>query len=270
MYLSAQNIKAKMNEFSRLFSIERNIFQRFVIVYKYIRFLNSDPLVKDILQKILDDTAKYIGEPEECLNEDEFLDVRGQALFSNEFWLYYNNLEIIYGKMRKIKNCRIKDKNEFMALCNLFSKPYSSEMLKLSFKVVNSEIFDRLDQECFFNPNKNENKTYFDEDKSILYINNKAVKINIQDKVTNAHKILKHIFITNKENVLDDFFYSEIAEDEFNDLEYKQDKKNWQKYHTACKEIKRKIEEQANIKNFIIFNTGRKGRIKINKKYLKN
>jgi hypothetical protein len=270
MNLSSQNIKEKMNEFARLFSIERNIFQRFVIVYKYIRFLNSDPLVKDVLQKIFDDTAKIIGEPDDCLDEKKFLDVKGQALFSREFWIYYGNLEIIYGKMKQIKDCLIKDKKEFDTLCRLFSKPYSKQMLELSFKVVNSEVFDRIDQECFFCCNDKDDKTYFDENKSILYIKGRKIRINKRDKITNSHKILNHIFITNKDNLKDDFYYAEIAEDEFGELEYGKDSKAWERYHDACKYINKVVKEQTEkqIKKFLIYNTGSKGRVKLNKKFI--
>ncbi len=83
-----------MNEFARLFSLETNLFQRLVIVYKYIRFLNTDPLAKNILQKIFNDTAKIIGKVEGCMDETKFLDVEGQALFSRDFWIYYKNLEM--------------------------------------------------------------------------------------------------------------------------------------------------------------------------------
>lgn len=270
MNLSAQNIKEKMDEFARLFSIERNLFQRFVIVYKYIRFLNSDPLVKNVLQKIFDDTAKVIGEPDECMDEDKFLNVKGKAIFSQEFWIYFNNLETIYGKMKKMKNCRIQDKKEFDTLCRLFSKPYSKQMLELSFKVVNSEVFDRIDQECFFCCEDKSDKTYFDEKKSILYVKGRKIKITKQDKITNAHKILKYIFIDNKDNLNDDFYYSEIAEDEFGELEYNKDEKAWKKYHDSCKYINKVVEEKTKkqIKKFLIHNTGSRGRVKINKKYI--
>ncbi|MFW0837525.1 MAG: hypothetical protein ACKKL5_00820 [Candidatus Komeilibacteria bacterium] len=264
----ARNIKEKMNEFARLFSIETNIFQRFVIVYKYIRFLNSDPLIKDILQDIFDSTAKFIGKPDELLDEDKFLDVEGQALFSSEFWIYYKNLEIIHGKMKKVKACCLKEKQEFDSLRKLFSKPYSKQMLELSFKVVNSEVFDQLDQKVFITSNDKDEKTYFDEIKSILYIKGKKVPISKQNKITNAHKILKYIFITNKDNLKDDFYYAEIAEDEFADLEYTKDKNNWKKYHNTCNEINTKIQQIIDIKSFLKYNTGIKGKIKLNKKYL--
>lgn len=136
-----------MLEFTKLFCIETNIFQRFVIVYKYFKFLNTEPIVKDVLQKIFDDTAKIIGEPEENMDEDKFLKVKGDALFSREFWVYYTNLEVIHGKMKKLQKCHLTDKSELEQLSKLFSKPYSKKMLELSLEVINSEVFNRLDQE---------------------------------------------------------------------------------------------------------------------------
>ena len=171
--------------------------------------------------------------------------------------------------MRKIKDCRLKDKKEFSSLCHLFSKPYSKQMLELSFIVVNSEVFDRLDQECFFCCDDKSDKTYFDAKKSILYIKGKKIEINKQEKITNAHKILKYIFIDNKDNLTDDFFYSEIAEDEFGELDYKSRKNNWRKYTRTCEVINEKInKEHKDIKQFLKFNSGIKGKLKVNKKYL--
>lgn len=259
-----------MLESARLFSIERNIFERFVIVYKYIRFLNKDPIVKDALQKIFNDTAKIMGEPDDCMDEDKFLNVKGEALFSREFWTYYTNLEVIYGKMKKVQKCLLTDKTEFDQLCKLFSKPYSKKMLELSFEVVNSEVFNRLDQKCFVDEeDERENETYFDEPKSILFVKGEKIAINKQGKETNAHKILKHIFITNKNNLTDDFFFSEVAEDEFNDLDYNEDK-NWRKYHMACQVVNKKVTKNTKdrIDDFLIFNTGNKGKVKVNQKYL--
>ncbi|MFA5184775.1 MAG: hypothetical protein WC456_04605, partial [Patescibacteria group bacterium] len=73
-----------------------------------------------------------------------------------------------------------------------------------------------------------------------------------------------------KDNLTDDFFYSEIAESEFGEVDYKHRPNNWRKYHTACEDIKEKIRNQTadEINDFLIFNTGKTGRIRINKKYL--
>lgn len=269
MQLRAQTIKEKMSEFARLFSIERNIFQRFVIAYKYFTYLNTEPTVKDILQKIFDDTAKVMGEPEN-MDEDKFLDVKGEALYSNSFWMYYTNLEIIHGKMKKLKKCHIDDKTDCDNLKKLFSKPYSKKMFELSFEVVNMEIFNRLDQEVFCEDDERENETYFDEKRKELYIKGVKVVISKHDKITNMEKILHHIFVANKKNTGDDFYYAEIADEEFGELDYNGNPNAWEKYRVACRELQHKIKEQTvgKIKDFLVFNTGKQGRVKVNKKYL--
>jgi hypothetical protein len=220
---------------------------------------------------MFDDANKIMGKMKNCdMDEEEFLDVKGEVIYSSDFWMYYSNLEVIHGKMKTIKKCKICDKNKFDNLCRLFSKPYSKEMLELSFKVINSNVFNQLDQKCFFTEDEPDGKTYFDHKKSILYIKGQKVLINRQDKITNAHKILKYIFIDNKKNLKDDFFYSEIAEDEFGELEYKDRKNSWRTYFRACQDVNEKILNQTNelVKDFLEFNTGRKGKVSVNKKYL--
>lgn len=258
-----------MLELTQLFCIERNIFQRFVVIYRYIYFLNSDPITKGVLQKIFDNTAKMIGQDtDECLNEEEFLAVKGEAIFSRQFWIYFANLEHIYEKMKHMKTCGIDDKEDYDDLCRLFSKPYSREMLELSFKVVNSEIFEELDRKQFFISEKAE--TWFDKKRSILYIRGKKVLINKQDRITNAHKLLYHIFVRNKKNIQDDFYYAEIAEDEFGDLDYKGNTNAWKRYHRASEYVNKKASEQTDgdIDDFLVYNTGKRGKVCINKKYL--
>ncbi len=271
MTLKSEKLKQTMLELTGLFRSERNIFQKFVIVYRYIGLINHTPIAKGVLQKIFDDAAEAMGKAElDCQDRNNFLNIKNEAACSNDFWIYYGNLEIIYGKMKRLKACREGDKKEFEDLCRLFSKPYSKEMLELSFKVVNSNIFDRLDQEIFFNETDNEGKTWFDEKNSILYVKGERIPIDRTGKTTNAHKLLRHIFITNKDNLNDEFFYSEIAFDEFEDMEYKKDKNGWKKYFTACEKIRDKIlaNTRDKITNFLIFNTGKKGRIKINSDYI--
>ena len=183
----ASKIKAKMLEFTRLFCIETSIFQRFVIIHKYIYFLNSDPLAKNIMQGIFDDHIKLMGEnSDEYGDEDEFLKIKGNVLFSKEFWTYYSNLELVHKKMKKLKKCRVHDTADFDNFCRLFSKPYSKQMLELSFEVINSEVFERLDKKCFFNWDDENNKTYFDEEKSILYA--KGIKVKISKYIKRKNK----------------------------------------------------------------------------------
>ncbi len=140
-------------------------------------------------------------------------------------------------------------------------------MLELSFKVISSEVFDRLDQECFLCDKDDVKKVHFDEKKSILHLKGRKIKISEKDKITNSHKIIKYIFLDNKDNLEDDYYYSEIASDEFEDLEYKKTDRAWQKYYTACEKINKKLLEDG-IKDFLIFNTGKQGRVKINRAYI--
>jgi len=80
-------IKQKMLEFTRLFCLETSIFQRFVIIYKYIYFLNSDPLAKNILQGIFDDTTKTTKQKNR--NEFRFFCLaRGVGFEPTTHWLH--------------------------------------------------------------------------------------------------------------------------------------------------------------------------------------
>ena len=167
-----------------------------------------------------------------------------------------------------MRSCGINNKEELENLYKLFSKPYSRDMLELSFKVVNSEIFEELDKKSFFD--KSSDDTSFDKKRSILYIKGKKVLINKQDRITNAHKLLHHIFVRNKKNIEDEFFYAEIAEDEFDDLDYRSQKNAWKRYHRACEYVNLKTSEQTDgdINDFLVYNTGKQGKVTINKKYL--
>ncbi len=264
-------IKEKMLEFTQLFCLETGIFQRFVIIYKYIYFLNSDPLAKNIMQGIFDDTAKVIGGEncDGCMDEEGFLDISGEVLFSKEFWMYYANLELIHKKMKKFKGMCVSDRKEFDNFCRLFSQPYSKEMLELSFKVINSHVFDKLDKESFCTSSEDEYKTRFDERTGVLHVRGIRVRMNKLNKITNAHKILRHIFITNKDNLADDFYYAEIAEDEFQELDYKNRKNNWRKYVRACEDVNSKVKGQDKaLEQFLVWSSGAKGSVRVNGEYL--
>jgi hypothetical protein len=113
----------------------------------------------------------------------------------------------------------------------------------------------------------------FDEDESVLRIGQHEIKIARQDKVTNEHKILKNIFIDHEDNLEDDFYYAEIAKEEFGENKelYTKDKDNWKRYHSACKAINEKVREATDnkIKQFLIFNSTIIGKVRINPEYLR-
>jgi hypothetical protein len=265
-------LKEKMLELTRLFYIEHNIFQKLVIIYQYITLIDKDPITKKILQKLFDNTVSHLGECADNFNEDKFLKVKSDVIRTREFWTYYFNLKSIYSHMKDMKDCNLCNKEELEDLFKLFSRPYSASSLKLSFKIINGNIFEELEQTNFLDKDKKKGDKVlsFDEKHSLLYIKDFKIVISKQLKETNDHKILKHIFITNKGNLSDEFYYSEIAQDEFGELEYKTRKNNWRKYSRTCEYLNDKIKKETkdSIKNFLIFNSGSKGMLKINPQYL--
>lgn len=266
MNLATKKAKKTLTKFTDSFKAEINVFQKFVIIHKYIDFLKTSALTKKILQKIFDDTAATIDNTYyELTNKKERSRICGK-----NFWIYYTDLERIYDIMGEFKTKKPSEKIEFDKIYLDFYEPYSEEILEFSIKVVNGYIFNYLDRELFLNSKPRDNKTWFDTARSVLNIEGYKIKIASQNKETNAHKILKHIFTDNRDNMDDSFFFSEIAEDVFEDLEYKEDKNSWQRYYDTCKRINEKIRDKTKnvVNNFLIFNSGQKGYLKINTKYL--
>lgn len=106
----------------------------------------------------------------------------------------------------------------------------------------------------------------FNADSSILIVNDVKVKINRRRDDNNQHKLLNHIF----KNPGQEHFYSEIAEVEFgNGDEYRaRGESLWRTYYRACQTINARLSQDANAPDFLDFNTGRTGRVRINPKYL--
>ena len=76
--------------------------------------------------------------------------------------------------------------------------------------------------------------------------------------------MLEHIFRDEDKN--QQFPFSEIAEDTFDDKDYNPDK--WQKYYRACEAINKKVYEATKIDDFLRFSSGKTAWVEINKKYL--
>lgn len=267
-------LKSKLIDLSVLFKVETSFFQKLTIIYKYIYLVDKDPIIKDILQSIFDKTIKNLGKYESSkLDKDNFLDINSNLFHDQEFWQYYFNLERIYREMKKYDS-KAKDKVNLEELYKLLSSPYSKDSLELSFEVINYYILEEMDKKRFKKELENKeskNKLSFNENKSILMIKDYSIKIAKQRKITNEHKLLVYIFNQNSDNLADDFYYSEIAEFEFNDLDYYKENINaWKRYYKACESINEKVrrESRNTIIKFLIYNSGRKGRVKINKKYL--
>lgn len=141
------------------------------------------------------------------------------------------------------------------------------------FKVtVSSSIFDVLEHYKKGTKPKviNKNPT-FNNVESVLSVEGFDVRIALQDKETNEHKILKYIFITN-DDIGRDYDYEEIAENEFGELseDYILSDDGWRRYQTACSSINKKVREASNnkVREFLIFNASKSGKVRINPEYL--
>ena len=152
-----------------------------------------------------------------------------------------------------------------------FNDTQYRKYIGILFDMLHNKIIDELDILILRNEkNKNsKSRPHFKEANSTLVINGQKIKIARHDKHTNSHKLLKYIFVTKKGNPSEEYFYSEIAQEEFNDSEYHEDKNGWRKYHDAAVDINDKTRKgtKEKIEDFLILNTGKQGRIRLNKKY---
>lgn len=102
----------------------------------------------------------------------------------------------------------------------------------------------------------------FDTKESILTIEDKQVKIKLKNDKPVDHYILEYIF-NNKEGLKTKSYYSDILEDKFSDED-----KNERTLRRGCESINNKVSKQANISNFLIFESGKTGSVQINPVYL--
>lgn len=147
-----------------------------------------------------------------------------------------------------------------------------SEADKQEYLLYLKKVFEEVKPLLVKNGQKKESepKLFFDVENSVLHFSGQRIKIARQDKMTNAHKILKYLLVDKLENLKDDSYYSEIAADEFGDENHAKSEGSWRKYYTACEEIQEKIRKSTpdKIEDFLIFNSGKAGRVRINPKYL--
>ena len=108
-----------------------------------------------------------------------------------------------------------------------------------------------------------DNTLSFDSEKSILHFSGYKIIIAKRNEKPIAHYILEHIF-TAEDGLSQQYSYWEIAEETFKDTYEK-----WQKYYRACEDVNEKVLDVTGINDFLDYSTGRKGNVKINKKYLK-
>lgn len=110
----------------------------------------------------------------------------------------------------------------------------------------------------------------YDEENKILTIGNFKIKIAKNEGNNNAHEIMTHIFIDNKDNLRGKFDYSVIAEKRFGANYKASDKYAQQPYSGACQRINQIIKDETNgnVKDFLIYNHSKLGDVRVNPNYL--
>ena len=266
MSATLKELKIKLAKLAKDFSDEENIFQRSLTIFKFIEILQKNKETKKALDSLLSETNKEI-DCKKLSDEDDLLCEK--AGIDCDFWVCYGALDKVHSLILKFKDTQ--DKRYSDKAVKMITASYYPEIYRICFKMVAGCLLEKMATDYLLaNKKDKDDKAHFDSQRSILHINGFKILITQRGQENNAHKILKYIFKDNKDNLKDSFFFSEIAEDVFEDLEYKDDKNSWKKYHRACELINEKIIKGTKnaVDKFLIFNTGQKGFLKLNSEYV--
>ena len=136
-----------------------------------------------------------------------------------------------------------------------------SQFATICMEMVTKYLIDEIDSITILENNTPKKQIYYDDKNFILYIRGKAIKIKLRNAEPIDHYILKSL---SESDFKEDVFYSEIIKDFFED-----EKITHRSLYSACERLNNKIfEEDTNLKDFILYNSGKKGSCKINPKYL--
>lgn len=82
--------------------METNIFDKLVVIYKHFRYLSTEPLAIELLQKIFDEAGNIgvLVSPDD-IEREGFERISFEEMYSKNFWLYLNNLQTIHDRMKK-------------------------------------------------------------------------------------------------------------------------------------------------------------------------
>ena len=112
-------------------------------------------------------------------------------------------------------------------------------------------------------------KLNFDNEKSILVINDCEIEISKQRNNSMAHDVLRCLFDISAEPQI---FYSELVYKilGIDEVGYKaRDEELWRKIYRACEDVQNKVLKGTNYKidDFLDYNTGVRGSVQIKEKY---
>ena len=157
-------------------------------------------------------------------------------------------------------------------MTNYDKKEYKMFMNKMYKKIL--PFIDKIENPT--KPTKKKEKVEslrfkkYDENTRTLHIGKYSIQIAKNEGNNKMHEVMAYIFIDHKDDITQEFFYAEIAEERFGEPYNTKDKYAHQPYSGACKRINNKIQLDTNgkIKDFLNYNTSRLGSVTVNEKYL--
>src|SRR3989339_544015 len=230
----------KIKQLEKEFQAEPNCLKKMIIIHKYMDFLKTEKTLKAMFEEENSKTAKTLNSLMTGSTSLADFDIQtGKTNFDNNSIFSYTFLDAMYKTMEEYKV--LTDKNKIAEFKNnvelAFKDPNQIMVYNMSFTVLNKKIIDELSTEDFIKGHKD--NIFFNNQKSILHIKGKKVKIKRKADLPIEHYILEYL-----------------------------NAKDWKKYYNACERLQEKIRIATNINDFLIFTTNKTGNVKINKKYL--
>ncbi|OGF26899.1 hypothetical protein A2331_02550 [Candidatus Falkowbacteria bacterium RIFOXYB2_FULL_34_18] len=256
----------KIKQLEKEFQAEPNCLKKMIIIHKYMDFLKTEKTLKAMFEEENSKTAKTLNSLMTGSTSLADFDIQtGKTNFDNNSIFFYTFLDAMYKTMEEYKV--LTDKNKIAEFKNnvelAFKDPNQIMVYNMSFTVLNKKIIDELSTEDFIKGHKD--NIFFNNQKSILHIKGKKVKIKRKADLPIEHYILEYLF--EQEDKTEEAYYQDIATEKLKELEY-DNAKDWKKYYNACERLQEKIRIATNINDFLIFTTNKTGNVKINKKYL--
>jgi len=256
----------KIKQLEKEFQSESNCLKKMIIIHKYMDFLKTEKVLKNLFEKENSKTSDTLNSL--MTGSTTFADFNiqtGKTNIDNNSIFFYTFLDAMYKTMEEYKTLTDKKKiDKFKENVELaFKDPAQNMVYNTSFGVLNKKIIDELSTDDFIKEHKD--NIFFDKEKSILNIKGKQVKIKRKADLPLEHYILEYLF--EQDDKTEEIYYRDIAIDKLKELEYN-NTKDWKKYYNACERLQNKIRIETSINDFLIFTTNKTGNVKLNKKYL--
>lgn len=268
-------------------------------VYKYISFIKQSDLIKDILNKDLNEWKTHNKEKVETLpykqdgendldifikehrhvesGEQQFLnfynDKIAYGIFDPLNWWFTEGKEtmesdtMLNGRREKKNILYIFKRSDYPKSLENYDKIYIDNFRywKQILDIFHKLLLTKIDTHIITRVDPN--IIFFSDKDRSLYFFGKKVPMSIKSDITDAQRVLVYL-LKDPMRVVDfsDEKYNEFDDKVFNNVYDK--KKTTKKFDNAIAELVRKIKMETQIDDFIIFTTGVTGSVQINEKYL--